>query len=446
MRIALCLLLLPCLATADDTPAPVLEYTFDEGVPEGAEVVDYALGEGLVLLPGPWRDCLDLTAASRFGGTLEQTDPAGGALFVRDEQIDNLTDFTVTFWAMGQGADEAINARLLNRMGSWELIYAYGRFGALLVNGDRKTNHAVPPATNPNEWAFHAVTLDVGALKLATYTGDAAGGLAASREYDIPEPPDNTAGELQIGTFGGVRPFRGKLDNPRIFGSALSPEQVAGVFDADVAAQGAGWVYSTGMPAMPARPFMLKPSDIVLSSRWQTRKKAEAFDLIRACHVDHLLWVYGNDPAYIREAKALGVTYQGTLNGLAGWDRATPDLSAEGDTTGRQQDFDGNKVVLGHMRKWTPEHPRWTGNHNSDAFRAIFFEECDRLIEAGIDSLHIDDWEMAASTVSYGISGFSPESLANFTQYLDDNVSAEGLAALGIADLGDFDYREYLRN
>jgi len=443
------MLLLTCLAcpaAADDIPTPLLELTFDEPLPAEAEAVDYAPGEGPMFLPGPWQDCLDLTAASRFGGTLEQMEPAGGAVNIAEPALDDLGDFTVTLWALPVGGAEAINSRALTKFESWELTFSHGRFHFVAVTGDTKPGYYVPSPARPEVWTFVSVVVSTAEGALRTQVGNAGYPLTEAVTHELVAPPDPSDGQLQVGTFGeGVRPFRGKLDNLRIFGEALSPEQVAAVFEADLASRGGALVYQSALPPMPTRRFTLKPSDIVFSSRWQTQRKEEAFRLMEDYHVDHLLWVYGNGPEYISEVHDLGITYEGTLNGLTGWDRATPELDGAGDTTGRQQDFDGNKVLLPHMRKWAPEHPRWTGNHNSDAFRAIFFEELDALVAAGIDALHIDDWEMAATTASGGLSGFSPETLAGFGEYVRDALTEEQRTELGIENADECDYREFLR-
>ncbi|MBM4079127.1 MAG: hypothetical protein FJ278_05450, partial [Planctomycetes bacterium] len=55
---------------AGQAPAPLVELRFDEGflnsgtLGGAANVQVYAEGEGPYLTPGPWGDCLDLTAAS----------------------------------------------------------------------------------------------------------------------------------------------------------------------------------------------------------------------------------------------------------------------------------------------------------------------------------------------------------------------------------------------
>ena len=139
------------------------------------------------------------------------------------------------------------------------------------------------------------------------------------------------------------------MDNVRIYDAALTPEQVRQVFERDVA----NWakakpILSLAQAPVASRRFQPKQSAIFFSSRWQ---KKEAFDMLRAFHVTHLLWVYGAKPDYIQQAHDMGLFYEGTLNGLCGYQKATKDRSAEGDTTGRQRDLDGNKVVLPHMAK-----------------------------------------------------------------------------------------------
>jgi hypothetical protein len=100
-----------------------------------AKIKVYAEGERPYLIPGPWGDCLDLTAASRFGGTIEQKAPAGSAVFFSDGALNSLTNFTIAFWLRAPDGKLDVSSRLLTKSGSWEVLYGRGRVVLLAVEG-----------------------------------------------------------------------------------------------------------------------------------------------------------------------------------------------------------------------------------------------------------------------------------------------------------------------
>jgi hypothetical protein len=106
--------------------------------------------------------------------------------------------------------------------------------------------------------------------------------------------------------------------------------------------------------------------------------------------------------------------------------------------------LDNNKVVLPHMSKWNPEHPRWTGCHNSPEFREIFMKEADALIEAGVDAIHVDDWMITHQTGQHGLACFCPSCTKGFRSYLRETLAPEELVQMGIGDIASFDYAKHL--
>ncbi|MBM4044588.1 MAG: LamG domain-containing protein [Planctomycetes bacterium] len=438
-------------AAEGQTPAPLVELRFDEGfVNSGtlggpATVQVYAEGEGPYLTPGPWGDCLDLTAASRFGGTIEQKNPAGSAVLVSNPALNSppYGGFTVTLWLKAATDQTDTASRLLTKSAAWDLLYGNGRPSFIARKGaDFQGYHSGDPSVaRPGVWAFFAATVDATKNVICLYSGNRDVGLGAGGSHEMAYPPSPSDSSLEIGNFLGIRPFKGCLDNVRLYDVALTPEQVKQVFERDVANWSKGQpVSSLAQTPVVTRRFQPKQSAIFFSSRWQ---KKEAFDMLRAFRVTHLLWVYGSKPDYIKDVHDMGISYEGTLNGLCGFQKATKDRSAEGDATGRQRDLDGNKVVLPHMAKW--KWLPWTGCPNNPDFRKLFWDEAAQLLAAGADSIMVDDWEMSAGTARGGLSCFCPSCMTGFREYLKRKGNEGELGELRGEDLATFDYREFLR-
>ncbi|MEW6356411.1 MAG: LamG-like jellyroll fold domain-containing protein [Planctomycetota bacterium] len=364
------------------------------------------------------------------------------------ESLNTISDFTVMFWIKADAPAEDVAARLLTKAGAWEVMYGRGQPALLLVNGETKTPSAFAERMAQVEgWVFVALSLNNAAKRIERYWGERGAGLVGPYTAEATLLPAESASPLEIGNFNGIRPFKGKMDNLRIYPLGLTGEQVKRVFERDIASWGKGRpIYTLAQPPVAERRFQPKHSDIFFSSRWQRMKgnqKEELLGLLRAFHVTHLLWVYGSNPDFIRDVRSTGVFYEGTLNGECGSDKATRDPSAEGDTTGRQRDFDGNKVIHNHMKKW--KKPPLAGCHNSLDFRAIFWAEAEKLVAAGADGIMVDDWEMSAGTARAGVACLCPSCMAGFRDYLKSRLSAEELKKVGIEDIAVFAYRAFLK-
>ncbi|MBC8869074.1 MAG: hypothetical protein H8E44_06630, partial [Planctomycetes bacterium] len=188
------------------------------------------------------------------------------------------------------------------------------------------------------------------------------------------------------------------------------------------------------------------PSAIPFSSRWQNRKKEQTFQLLDAYHATHLLWVYGMNPAYVKEVKDKGIFYEGTLNGMYGAHLSGEDPDATTDTTGRAWNLDGRKFVPRHMEAWPNSWQHWRGCHNSPGFRKVFYEGVDTLVDIGCDAIHVDDWEMVLAPASTGRGCFCPACMELLRGYLKQTYSEEQLHEFGIEDVNVFDYGKYLRS
>jgi hypothetical protein len=81
-------------------------------------------------------------------------------------------------------------------------------------------------AAPPNAWTFLAVTFSPsGATPYTLYVN------GQSLAFALPLPPSTQAGQLRIG-YNGVsgKYFKGNLDSIRIYGRALTPSEIQGIF------------------------------------------------------------------------------------------------------------------------------------------------------------------------------------------------------------------------
>ncbi len=452
----ICLLLAALsLAGAQNAPRPLLELKFEYSLDNTgslggqARFEDYAPGEEALFASGPWGGCLDTTAASRHGGTSPDDPPSGSAVAVEAPELDDLGSFTLVCWFRRNPTVSGHIARLFYKPGLLDLMPAPDGFHLGLGDGDRKAWYVLQSPETPapaGEWRFMALALDAQALQARLFTGTLTGSLLAGPEVKIAAVPEAPAGPLLMGNLLGIRPFNGWLDNVRVYDRALAEGAARALFDADRAAarkpQGASLADFLPRVRDPRRK-LFRPSDICFSTRWQ---KDEALPVMQSFHVTRDLWTYGTKKDYVEKVKALGCTYQGTLNGMWASGEGQPQPHHEGDTTGRAYDLDGMKYVATWMRGWKSKVPRYIGCCNHPDFRRLFFSGADQLLDAGVDSIHVDDWAMNASWCQVAGVCFCPYCRQGFREYLDHHLPPQQLADLGIADITQFDYASYLKN
>ena len=409
----------------------------------------YAPGEEPFYGFGPFGRCLDLTAALRHGGTTPQDASAGGAARFKDSALDGLDAFTLVLWARQNPATPGTApARLLHKPGAWDLMPHPA--GVILILGPDpgKTAYTLAGGVRfklTEAWRCFAVA--VSPHTVAAYTGSRTAPLALAAEAARTEKSVANPGDLFLGNFGGIRPFNGWIDRVRIFRGALDEKALRALFDADLAsAKYDSLPAVTELASRDAQPatsgrFRLPASAIPFSTRWQRR--THALETAQSFHATHLLWVYGSETGFVRQAQRAGLFYQGTLNGLQGQSQATTNRTNAGDASGRHEDLDGNKITPHWMVTFGPR--TFTGCCNHPAFRKLFFEDAKRLAEAGVDAIHVDDWEMNASWVRHAGVCFCNACRSGFRAWLAAHHTSEALQSLGIADIAGFDYRDHLK-
>ena len=404
----------------------------------------YAQGEDPVFGAGPFGRCLDLTAASRHGGTAPNDPPAGGAVLFRDAALDTLDSFTLVLWARQNPLAQGSNARLLHKPGAWDLTaHPSGLSLALgpdavkmpyLLTGPARLNLAAT-------WCFFAVA--VTPQTVTAFVGSRQQPLTRAGAAPRHDAGAASAGELALGNFGAIRPFNGWLDRVRVCRGALDEASLRALFEADLASAeeiAAPPVADLGRAPATNHLFRLAPSAIPFSTRWQ---RTNSLDVMQAFHATHCLWVYGNENNFVRRIQTMGLFYQGTLNGLQGQEHATTNRTAQGDASGRHEDLDGNKNTPHWMVTFGPK--TFTGCCNHPAFRQLFFGEARRLVAAGVDSIHVDDWEMNASWVRSAGVCFCDVCRSGFREWLARRCTLEELKGLGIEEIATFDYRAHLK-
>ena len=288
----------------------------------------YAQGEEPSFDAGPLGRCLDLTAASRHGGTGSDEAKAGGAVRFRHAALDALETFTLTIWHRQNPLAQGPNARLLTKENAWDLLPQPGGVSLGLGPASQKISYSLAGQhreSTADGWRFTAVVVE--AEKLRAYTGGLGLPLLPCGEQPRQQRASAGAGDFVLGTLGGIRPFNGWLDQVRIFGEPLDEPTLRAVYEADLAAAHTTLptpFYALARPSAGTHRFHLKRSDIPFSVRWQQRTEAPA--VMQSFHTTQCLWVYGNDPAVIQRIRGLGIGYQGTLNGLQGTEQSTPGL------------------------------------------------------------------------------------------------------------------------
>jgi hypothetical protein len=137
-------------------------------------------------------------------------------------------------------------------------------------------------------------------------------------------------------------------------------------------------------------------SDVSFSSRG--RRDGEPHDTFRsaaAFHATRLDWVYNLDAEWIALCRGKGYAFNGTLSS-ATVDGSTPEERERG----RIRDRNGELVTAPWMRKF-PRIP-WWGCVNSPAFQDAYRRQARIMIDAGVDSIQMDDPGCNYAAVAWG--------------------------------------------
>lgn len=154
----------------------------------------------------------------------------------------------------------------------------------------------------------------------------------------------------------------------------------------------------------------------------------------RDFHVTHIVWIYTTDQGFVAKANRLGIRVSVALNTIL---TDGPGLRTR--EVGRIQDLDGRLVCAPWMRAWNGV---W-GCANSPDYARIFLDHAKRCVDAGADSLQVDDPAMNGAAVRWGAC-YCPHCLAAFRRHLASLKRPE-LTALGVGDPAAFDYKAYLK-
>jgi hypothetical protein len=434
-------------------PAPLLELRFEVGLAnsgsEGGNAAfqDYVPGEEAMLADGPWGSCLDTTNASRHGGATPEDPKAGSAVVFSSPALTSLSSYTLAGWYREAPQVTGSLARLVYWPEMGDLTFGRGRLGLGIADLAGKKSYDLTglPGVEPGAWTFFALVVDGDKLTAVAYSGSFTTPLAASRQVTLSGPPVPTEAPLTVANLGGIRPFKGWFDNLRLWGTPLTQEQIREVFAADRASSQTPGTASL-LPVVARDPTgpgsLFRHSDICFSTRWQ---KDTALPVMRDFHTTRSLWTYGNAKTFVDAVGALGISYQGTLNGMQGCEQGQPEADHTSDTTGRAFDFDGLKYVAPWMRGWTAKVPRYIGCCNHPDFQRIFLAAADELIDAGVRSIQVDDWSMNASWCRSAGVCFCEHCMKGFREYLVSHLTTEQLRELGVTDPATFDYHTYLR-
>ncbi len=442
---------LAVLALSSVAAEPLVSFDFEADTANAgtlggaAHLHSYVSGEVPRYGFGPFGRNLDLTAASRHGGVTPQDPPSGGAALFCDPALDTLDSFTLVLWARRNPLEKGANARLLHKPGAWDLIPHPSGLSLALGTYATKVSYifsGAPGLDLASTWCFFAVA--VTPQTVSAFVGNRQLSLVTAGEKQRSDSFTVKASDLVLGNLGGIRPFNGWLDKVRIYRGALDEAALRELFETDLSSAretAPPPVTALARPPAATHRFQLTPSAIPFSTRRQKRENAP--DVMHSFHATHCLWVYGSETNFIRRIKKDGLFYQGTLTGLQGLSHSTTNRTAQGDCSGRHEDLDGNKNTPPWMVTFGPRI--FTGCCNHPAFRELFFADAEKLLRAGVDSIHVDDWAMNASWVRNAGVCFCEACLSGFREWLESHCTPAELKALGVGDIAGFDYRAHLK-
>lgn len=216
------------------------------------------------------------------------------------------------------------------------------------------------------------------------------------------------------------------------------------------------------------------PDDVTMRTLWfrplpegPWDPKHVTMDALRAFHATRLDWSYlrtyeppgrfevemGFQPiedydhlraeelAKIAEVRAVGRSFGGASNASSGtyvvW-------HAPGEATKKHtmEDINGEPLIMGHMRYW--DAPQSPGCANNPHYIDGHVEYIKSYIDAGAQSMQRDEPSGNWAHAARGVGCFCDYCMEGFNQYLKVH-HRDDLEALGIGDLGEWTYREYVR-
>jgi len=421
-------------SNAQELPRPLVEFLFNNNLINtgtlGGEgrLEECAPGEGGKLGAGLRGPGLDLTASSRGGGG-DQT-AAGASLKFDGTGIESLEQMTLAVWFRPLGTNAP--ARLLYYSPSWDLYLGRWSIGFKTRSGGKDFHHSTPRDKRlvaEGEWNFVAVTFDDRAGEGRCYHGLKGGELRLVGTWRNVPRLDRGAADLEIGNLSAIRPFRGCLDNVRVFDRVLTADQLDRLFVTDAKPKQS---LEERARRLPVRPPIFEHGDVCLSSR---SIHPNSIETIRAFRANRLMWAYSTRADFIRKCKEAGAkTYQAAINSLPG----------HSNTEAHSLDLDGKPMVAPWMVAFNRAAPVYWGCNNRPRFMETSLERATRALDAGADWIQFDDWSMIVGAAGWGGACFCDDCMSGFREYLKTRLPPEKQAELGLGDLEAFDYRRYL--
>jgi hypothetical protein len=155
-------------------------------------------------------------------------------------------------------------------------------------------------------------------------------------------------------------------------------------------------------------------------------------------------WAGSADAKHVEAAHRQGVrllcSSVGFLTELSGVIDFTPDFL---DAACRS--FAGQSFVVPWL--WDHKHkgqPAYWWCTNSPTYRKYLESRIEKMMQAPLDGLHIDDYRGTSGAVTWLSACFCRYCMDGFRKYLAERVPKEKLVALEIGDLAAFDYRQFL--
>ncbi|MDH7570966.1 MAG: hypothetical protein QHJ73_15425, partial [Armatimonadota bacterium] len=353
---------------------------------------------------------------------------AGGAITFHHARLAGLRRFTLVLWFRPLSA--AGPARLFWLTPEWDVLLSGNAVHFKVKSAG--TDHTFSPPRGQGVvsegWHFLTIAADLTAGTALLYLGTPERAPAPVARWEEIPPPDPGEGAVEVGNLAGIRPFKGWVDEIRLYGRVLSEEEVQAAYRESSPRPVRLGECVVPRERMPGLDF--RYSDVCFSTR-SVRK--ESLETIRAFQANRVVWVYTADPQFVRALHELGATVQGTVNTIP----RTPDLSAY------CVDLDGTPLVAPWMVAFNRRDPPKWGCNNQPAYREAVLDAARKALDAGVDWIQFDDWALIVSAHSWGGGCFCNRCMAGFAAFLAAQP-LERLREAGIDRVEGFDYRRFL--
>lgn len=180
------------------------------------------------------------------------------------------------------------------------------------------------------------------------------------------------------------------------------------------------------------------------------RPERDVFKAIEDFYATRLDWVYLNedDRENVLRVKGMGVRMGGAA--AAGFHRGFNNNLLPGEEENELAfrrslaivDLEGNPIVASWKR--TMAGVAWEADPTNPAYFEAHLAFLKDLVDIGCESIQRDEPDMGTLAAERFGGGFSPSGIASFREWMMKNISAEKIREMGIQNIGNFDYKQYL--